>query len=125
VLPDKPQAAEPIARFLRHSNLCARTKGRVKPAAFLPAQDGKVSVFRTGELKESAIWSLGRLHLKDPGLSARAELQVQQILDNNLLIEADNDPVRHANIVGWPKEKDARKSITQQLAAVAILHILV
>jgi hypothetical protein len=32
-------------------------------------------------------------------------------------LEPDDNPPRHANIVGWPAGKDAQKSLAQQLAS--------
>ena len=40
-----------------------------------------------------------------------------------LKIDADNDPPRHANIVGWPKEKSARKLMALESSERATLKL--
>ena len=50
-------------------------------------------------------------------LHGRADIQLDSFLDADLQIEPDNEPPRHANIIGWPDEKEKQKSIAQELAA--------
>jgi hypothetical protein len=42
----------------------------------------------------------------------------------DLLVDLDNAPPRHANIVGWPREKSAQELIAHVLAARAVLKLL-
>ncbi len=56
-------------------------------------------------------------------LHGRADIQALNILVNNLQIDPDNTPPRHANIIGWPELKEERKSIAQELAAKASLRL--
>jgi len=56
-------------------------------------------------------------------LYGRGDIQALNILENNLQIDPDNKPRRHANIIGWPELKEERKSIAQELAAKASLRL--
>ncbi len=56
-------------------------------------------------------------------LLARAELNVANITSVGLQVEVDDTPPRHANIIGWPLEKDEWMSLAQQLATFATLKI--
>src|SRR5437867_7956701 len=69
------QASEPLARFLTSSS--HYSPGRVRQAAFLPPADLKLSVFRTSEMEEADIWTLGHNHVERPSgrhLHGRAQL---------------------------------------------------
>ena len=83
-------------------------------------------MFRVDGLTEDHIWNLGDTYVSVPSgnqLRARAELSVEQIMDVGLRLVPAEPPPRHANIEGWPEEKDARMSRAQELAAVAILRL--
>jgi hypothetical protein len=127
MLAPDPTPDEVTSRYLRHSNQYAPSIGRVKPHAFHPAPaDHKTSVFRVQGLTESEIWSLGEEHIQSPSggeLRARAELLVAQIAGVGLQVEPQEPPQRHANIAGWPAEKDELMLKAQELAAVATLRL--
>lgn len=85
-------------------------------------------MFRVQELTERQIWSLGDRYVASPlgkELRARTELSVAQITEVGLQVEPAAPPTRHANIAGWPIEKDEWMSRAQELAAVAILRLRV
>lgn len=119
---------DPLSRFLKSKRQYSKEKNRVKEGAFLPPQDRKLSVFQTKEMSEAAIWELGEeafsASKKPVTLRGRADLSVSAVLKTNLKVEPDNDPPRHANIIGWPEEKSDQKSIAQELASEATLHLL-
>jgi hypothetical protein len=127
MLAPDPAPDEVTSRYLRHSNQYAPSNGRVKPHALHPAPaDHKTSVFRVQGFIESEIWSLGDEHILNPSgseLRARAELLVAQILGVDLQVEPQEPPQRHANIGGWPAEKDEWMLKAQELAAVATLRL--
>jgi hypothetical protein len=127
MLAPDPGPDEVTSRYLRHSNQYAPSIGRVKPHAFHPAPaDYKTSVFRVQGLTESEIWSLGDEHVRSPSggeLRARAELLVAQIVGVGLQVEPQEPPQRHANIAGWPAEKDELMLKAHELAAVATLRL--
>jgi hypothetical protein len=98
----------------------------VKPGAFLPARDGATSVYRTRGLTEEEIWILGEAKVTGPTrktLYGRGDLPVSAVHATGLRVDPDDSPPRHAAIVGWPEEKDARLSLAQQLAAKASLKL--
>ena len=114
------QASEPLARFLTSSSHFS--PGRVRQAAFLPPADLKLSVFRTSEMEEADIWTLGHNHVERPSgrhLHGRAQLTPAAVRGCGLEVDPDDQPRRHANLVGWPPEKAERKQIALQLAAAA------
>jgi len=99
----------------------------VKPRALEPSRhDNSTSVFRTVGIAEDEIWVLGRLVVEsasDRLILARADLVVANANQLGLRVERSEPPPRHANITGWPEEKDKRISLAQQLAAKAELVI--
>jgi len=98
----------------------------VKPAAFSPPPDLKLSVVRIDSLTLREIWNIGQTQVIDklpPGrtLYGMGKLKVSDVQSQNLTVDPDNNPFyRHSSIIGWP-EKAKWISITQQLAAVSEL----
>lgn len=85
-------------------------------------------MFRVQGLTERQVWRVGDVYVAlplDGEVLARAELSVAQIADVGLRLESAEPPLRHANIVDWPPEKDAWMSRAQELAAVATLRLRV
>ena len=119
---------EVIARYITSSHWFARSKNLVKPQAFMPPPDFKLSVFRIDNLPEPEIWEIGLKKVvskmpQDKNLHGRADIQALNISNSNLQIDPDNKPRRHANIIGWPELKEEQKSIAQELAAKASLRL--
>lgn len=120
---DEPlSATEPLAKFL----YIRKGHFRIDPLkptwrAFLPRRGVReLSVFRTEGLTEAEIWELAGIHVKsDP--KARAIVTSQTVVNCGLDVDPDNIPPRHANIVGWPAEKDAQMSYAVQLAELGTL----
>ena len=84
--------------------------------------DGKTSTCRTVRLDEVAIWQLGDQWIAEEGgrsVLARAVVTVATVRKLGLEVDPDNVPPRHASIIGWPNEKDAKMSLAQVLAAAA------
>jgi hypothetical protein len=48
-----------LARFLYSSNWFSRQNNIVRQAAFLPDRQRRLSVFRSSELTETALWQFG------------------------------------------------------------------
>ncbi len=119
--------SETVARYLLDKGAFSRENARVKPRALEPAKgDQKTSVFRTYDLAEEEIWSIGDRHVAIPQskmLLGRAELLVRDIQSVGLDLEPDDKPPRHASIIGWPIEKNEWKSLSQVLAALAVLRV--
>jgi hypothetical protein len=115
-----------LARFLLQRSHFNLNQQVVKPIAFLPPGDLRTSVFRTYDLSDDEIWTLGLDRVAYPSgrtLYGRAELNVASVMSVGLQVEADDVPLRHASICGWPREKDHQKSLAQELAANAVLKL--
>jgi hypothetical protein len=89
----------------------------------MPASDGARSVFRISGLPDSEIWNLGSekvARVRKLPLLGRLDVNAGLVYDQELRFNADADRrSRHADIVGWPPEKEKQQSIAQILAAEA------
>jgi hypothetical protein len=98
-----------------------RKDGSVRYQALLPAANGKRSVFRIDGLTEVEIWNLGQgrvASIRSLPLLGRFDLKALDVYDHSLYFQVDADyRSRHADIVGWPQEKEERISVAQELAA--------
>jgi len=127
-VPKEINGQETIARYITSKSWYSRKKNIVKPQAFMPPPDLILSVFRIDNLSEPEIWKIGFKKViskmnQPRNLHGRADIQALNILGNNLQIDPDNTPPRHASIIGWPELKEKRKSIAQELAAKASLSL--
>ena len=111
---------EPLARFLLSKGDYAATTRRVKPQALMPAPDGKTSVYRIGGLSDASIMRVG---VREVGAKRNKEVRgwaaffAADLAQSGLRADANDRPPRHVDIVGWPKEKDERLQVAQELAA--------
>lgn len=115
---------EPLTRFIFSRSHFNVPKNRVKHQAFLPPTDLKLSVFRIEGLTDGEVWQIGEgLEAeRDDHLHARADLASDAVVTVGLSAIRDEPPPRHANIIGWPPDdKDSRKILAMELAAVASL----
>ena len=122
-----PDPSESVTRYIFEEDHFARTKARVKPKALEPSsRDNLASVFRIIELSNIQIWQLGQIFVEPirgrPTL-ARADIPISNITRLGLRVDPSEPPPRHANIAGWPGEKDANMSKAQELAADARLVV--
>ncbi len=110
-----------VSRFLIKRDI--RQDTGIRHNAFLPPESNlKVSVFRILELSEQAIWALAVEHVEPSRgpVIGRGDLVVLTILEECLRVTPDQDPAsRHADIVNWPENRDARATIAKVLAAKA------
>ncbi|MGH7630850.1 MAG: hypothetical protein ACREOF_15985, partial [Gemmatimonadales bacterium] len=121
-----PAPAELLARFIFPKNHFSRKTSRPKPDAFLPQGSPlQASVFRTQGLSERRVWEIGLAigTQRHRTLRARADVSAGSVTEVGLLIDPDNTPRRHANIVGWPSEKHEQLMFATELAEAATLHI--
>jgi hypothetical protein len=119
---------EPLSRYLTSTNHFGRQNNRVKYSAFMPPADLKLSVFRTKELPEKAIWDIGNNEVGENAqvpktLYGRAEITPLVVKKVELSIDPDDEPPRHANIIGWPQEKSEQKLKALELAESATLKL--
>jgi hypothetical protein len=118
---------EPVARCLTQSNHYNRPSDRVTERAFLPAPDKTTSVFRVDGLSEAQIWQLADTHIVNipdgRPVYGTGTIRAQVVEDVGLRLDPDDDPPRHAAIVGWSEDKHDWKSRAQRLAASARLRL--
>lgn len=119
---------ETIGRYIPNKGYFSPKYKTVKHRAFMPPPDLKLSVFRIDGLKLELIWEIGQKAVVDmmaipKVLYGIAELKASKFQERDLVIEPDNTPPRHANIIGWPEETARRMSIAQELAAEANLRL--
>ena len=122
---------ESLGRYLLHRDYYSPARNSVKPQAFMPSPDLRLSVIRIDGLQLEEIWEIGQREVIDAMSQSRelkgiADVKALKVQENDLGIEPDNIPSRHANIIGWPEEKEKQKIIAQELAAEAklVLNIL-
>jgi len=97
-----------------------RGNGTLKYQSMLPGPDGRRSVFRIYGLSEDEIWKLALEKVvpqRPESLVGRADLLAEIVYRHQLTILPDEDlQSRHADIAGWPQDKDEKMSIAQALA---------
>jgi len=123
---EQVSSEENLTRYILHTNHFSILHKRVKYAAFMPAPNGETSVFRISNLSDNEIWGIGDREVaqkRSQPLLGRADILALHILSNKLKIAPDNNPPRHANIIGWPREKSEQKLIAMELADNAQLHL--
>lgn len=76
--------------------------------------------FFPAALTDSQIWDIAIKNIvsaSGKSVYARADILTKSITKDDLLIvEPDNSPPRHANIIGWPEEKFERQHLANKLA---------
>jgi hypothetical protein len=125
-LPKEPSSNEPLARFLVQSGDFSREKNCLRPRAFNP-KDKRTSVFRILNLSDDEIWQVGKEHVASPRkkpLYGRGDLTIDDVKASQLLLDPNDTPHRHADIVGWPDDPAAQLSLTQELARRSTLRLV-
>jgi hypothetical protein len=92
-------------------------------------EDGTTSVFRHCGEPVDDLWKLGSDYATGTRtLHGAAVLKAADVRNNNLTVEPDEPPVKHAILAGWPilqsdpeLEKARRKEIALVLASSAIM----
>lgn len=119
-LPEHVADGEPLARFLLTKRYFSTANERVKAEAFLPPPNLELSVFRICHLDDSAIEALGQpvAAIQSKKLCGWGRVMTAAVRRLNLDLEADEEPKRHANIVGWPTEpdRDVQKGLHKRIA---------
>ena len=114
---------EQITRYIYESNKYKTNPRAVHPRAFLPEARNETSVCRITKLENEKIWSIGS-KLRGKSVKARADIPVAKIIEIRLKVRpAPLDHVRHAVIVGWPKEKHEHMMFATMIANVATLEL--
>ncbi|MFQ5779358.1 MAG: hypothetical protein ACE5HN_01070 [Nitrospiria bacterium] len=113
---------EVLTRYVLDRNSYKPSEVRVKHNAFMPPSSLRLSVYRSSELSENTIWELGDRNVAAPRskpLIGRADILALAVLDADEELKVEPDPTphpRHANIAGWPAQKDKQKLIAIKLA---------
>ena len=120
--------SEKITRYLFQRGYYAPKYRRVKYNAFLPAPDGKTSVYRITSLASHQIWDIGKRYVAEERkktLLGRGHIIASDVLILGLEIKPDTEiHLRHANIAGWPTKKSEKKLIAIKLESKAQLHLM-
>jgi hypothetical protein len=119
---------ELLCRYLLSRSQFSPQKKKVKSSAFLPPPDLRLSIFRVVGLTEDTIWEISEKEVVQKQstpktLYGRAEVMATTVRETGLTIDPDNDPPRHANILGWPEEKSEQKLIALELSESAKLKL--
>lgn len=128
-LPKNVILDEPLGRYLLFSKFFNPNNHIVHSTAFLPPNNNlKLSVFRIVGLSNADIWKIGEEKVVKRMKVSRtlygiAEIKVAVVQEKKLKLDIDNNPERHANIIGWPEEKSERKLIAMELAENAKLKL--
>jgi len=117
---------ESLGRYLPESSYFSASKNSVRPKAFMPPTNLRLSVFRIEGLSLEKVWGIGQKVIEAMPtpkiLYGVADIKVAKVRENELEVDADNIPtLGHANIIGWPEDKGKQKLIAQSLAAEANL----
>ncbi len=118
---------ESITRFLRYAGYFVLATGRVRAEGLLPppvdAARGRLrletSVYRADGATSEELWRICFLHVDDPNapMKARGTVDAGQFFNQGLSFDANGDPhPRHADVIGWPAEKHARKDVAREIA---------
>jgi hypothetical protein len=125
---------EKITRFIRYDSHFDEPD-IVRHEVFLPhRKKTDISVFRISQLTDSEVWKIGFGYVQKPELPvyARADLFASNVYENNLkIIPTTKDHKWHADITGFPVEREEhktedrklRRSIARQLALASKLEI--
>jgi len=117
---------ESLARIVIYSDWVAKSKGRVKYPAFLPAPDHETSVFRRVAITDERLWELGAEAAERGTLYGAAVVLTGVIRKTGLNAWASEPPPHHANLIRWPVladdpelQKARRKEIAMEIAEEA------
>ena len=116
-----------VSRFIYTEKNIKKSEKRPRPNAFEPPpEDRQLSTAHSTNLSNDDIWMLARRTLgpNRRKVFARADLLVQDLIEQSLRAIRDDDPFeRHTIVVGWPDSPDAdeRKAKTKEIC-LALCH---
>lgn len=125
-LPSVLGSDESLARCLHQRDHFQPATYSVRPKAFEPPADLRLSVVRIYDLNTQEVWAYLQINVIDKmpqrrSLYGIADIKVSAVQATGLTVDPDNIPPRHASIVGWPQNKSEQKLLTQELASKARL----
>ncbi len=97
------------------------TQNYAKPKLFEPNKDGELSIFDVAGLssEDKCKLEIPVAKTQNKRLYGWGVVSCEQIRKVGLKIDRDDNPPRHANILGWPEAREDRKSKQQALASLA------
>ncbi len=110
---------ERLSRFVLSRNEFRPSDQTVRPKAFIPPKNKRLSVYRTSTLSEDEIWSTGNEFVAEPRgktLYGRADLLAQDVYALRQKVEPETSihPL-HADIILWPDGRDDILFLATQL----------
>lgn len=126
-LEDQVHDAETLARFCGSSSWFAKTTGRVKYQAFLPAPDNDTSVYRVSGMLPKDICDHAERYFVDSDNQPHkhhgaALIEATNVRTAGIDAVAHEGPPLHANLRGWPRHEDPelqksrRKEVASKIA---------
>lgn len=115
---------EMLARFVLKKEWIRKVDNTVKQDAFIPPKDLQLSVTRHTGISVEQLIETGKSVADETSLEflGRADIKSKAVVKNALKAVAWSlaKNQNHAHIIGWPADKEARKTIAQELAAAAL-----
>lgn len=131
-LSDSISQGEPLTRFVTDKDHLDKPPRYVFWRAFRPKPaERELSIARIADLTAQEIWQLGDALAGTPSgrlVFGRADFSLTSVRAariNGVSLDAvpDPPPPRHALIVGWPEDGNARRALAMLLAAGANQHV--
>lgn len=113
---------EIVTRFALDRSYFRPSDSSARHNAFMPGNDGTVSVFRTSGLSNEEIWQLGEREVslkRQRQLKGRLDALTSHLVGAGAQVCIDEPPVRHAVIQGFPDEPQLVLQRALDLAAAA------
>jgi hypothetical protein len=116
-------ATEMLARYVTHHSQFRSSDGKVKPVLFMPYSHTELSVTRHLDATEVEIGLVGVDVAKARNMTfyGRSDIRASDCIIDSL--QVTEKPLKknpnHADIEGWPSEKENQKAIALVLAASA------
>lgn len=115
---------ELLARFATQSGQFRKGDHTVKQDLFIPNANGEVSVMRHREATEVEIWAVGYSVASKMERRLYGRSDVRAAACHNLALTVTETPrlpdnPNHADITGWPDQKEDKKAVAQKLAVLA------
>jgi hypothetical protein len=114
---------ELLARYVTQRGQFRTSDFTVKQDLFIPHPHQELSATRHLQATEAELWIAGRDVVEAMGktLYGRSDIKARDCTMGGIEVIADplpNNP-NHANLTGWPNQKQEQKAIALQLAASA------
>jgi hypothetical protein len=115
--------SELLARYVTHHSQFRSSDHRAKPTLFMPYPHQKLSVTRHQSATEEEILKFGTnvATARNMTFYGRFDIKASDCIIHSLHVTqkplANNS--NHADIEGWPSEKEKQKAIAQLIVAVA------